>query len=47
MRYNVNTLVVVDGITWVDPEGTDRRQHIRRLDDRVSLADKVIQYARP
>jgi hypothetical protein len=47
MRYNVITLVVIDGITWVDPEGTDRRQHIRRLDDRVSLADKVIQYARP
>jgi hypothetical protein len=47
MRYNVNTLVVVDGITWVDPEGSDRRQHIRRLDDRVKLADKVIQYTRP
>lgn len=47
MRYNVNTLVVIDGITWVDPKGTDRRQHIRRLDDRVSLADKIIQYARP
>jgi hypothetical protein len=47
MRYNVETLLVVDGITWVDPKGTDRRQHIRRLEDRVQLADKVIQYARP
>jgi hypothetical protein len=47
MRYNVQTLLVIDGITWVDPDGTDRRQHIRRLEDRVKLADKVIQYARP
>jgi hypothetical protein len=47
MRYNVQTLLVIDGITWVDPKGADRRQHIRRLEDRVKLADKVIHYARP
>ena len=47
MRYNVHTLIVIDGITWVDPEGADRRQHIRRQDDRVQLANKVIQYSRP
>lgn len=47
MRYNVQTLLVVDGITWVDPEGADRRHHVRRLSDRVRLAEKVIRYARP
>ena len=47
MRYNVQNLLVIEGITWVDPKGADRRQHIRRLEDRVKLADKVIQYARP
>ena len=47
MRYNVQNLLVIDGITWVDPKGSDRRQHIRRLEDRVKLADKVIHYARP
>jgi hypothetical protein len=47
MRYNVHTLVIVDGITWVDPEGGNRRQHIRRREDREAIASKVSQYTRP
>jgi hypothetical protein len=47
MRYNVHTLVIVDGITWVDPEGGNRRQRIRRREDREMIASKVSQYTRP
>jgi len=47
MRYNVKALVIVDGITWVDPEGNQRRQHIRRRDDRETLAIKIVHLARP
>jgi hypothetical protein len=47
MRYNVQTLLIVDGITWIDPEGGNRRQHIRRREDREAIASKIIQYTRP
>jgi hypothetical protein len=47
MRYNVQTLLVVDGITWIDPEDGERRKHIRRKHDREALATKVAYYARP
>jgi len=47
MRYNVRTLLVVDGITWVDPEEGERRKHIRRKRDREALAIKVSRYACP
>jgi hypothetical protein len=47
MRYNVKALVIVDGITWVDPEGNQRRQHIRRRDDRETLAVKIVHLTRP
>ena len=46
-RYNVQTLLIVDGITWIDPEDGDRRKHIRRRHDRETLAIKVVHYARP
>jgi hypothetical protein len=46
-RYNVQTLLIVDGITWIDPEDGDRRKHIRRTNDREMLAVKVAHYARP
>jgi len=47
MRYNVKNLLVVDGITWIDPEEGERRKHIRRKYDREALATKVAYYARP
>ena len=47
MRYNVRTLLVVDGITWIDPDDAERRKHIRRRRDREALAIKVVRYARP
>jgi hypothetical protein len=47
MRYNVDMLVIVDGITWVDAEGGNRRQYIRRREDREKLASKIMQYSRP
>jgi hypothetical protein len=45
MRYNVRTLLIVDGITWVDPEGDERRRGIRRRGDRESVAIKFVQHA--
>jgi hypothetical protein len=45
MRYNVRTLVIVDGITWIDPEGDERRRSIRRHADRESVAIKFVQHA--
>ncbi|HEY7913499.1 MAG TPA: hypothetical protein VIG62_16415 [Blastocatellia bacterium] len=47
MRYNVQTLLVIDGITWIDAEGGERRQRIRRQQDRLSLAKRIVLYARP
>jgi hypothetical protein len=47
MRYNVQTLLIVDGVTWVDHEGNERRHHIRRRDDREWLARKIIEKTRP
>ena len=45
MRYSVRTLIIIDGITWVDPEGDERRRSIRRLADRESVAIKFVQHA--
>ena len=47
MPYNLRTLVIVDGMTWVDPEGSERRGQIRRRTDRETLAVKVLRRARP
>ncbi len=47
MSYNVQTVIVVDGVTWVDTEGTDRRRVIRRKEDRERLAARIAQYIRP
>jgi hypothetical protein len=38
MRYNVRTLLIIDGITWIDGEGNERRRAIRRRADREALA---------
>lgn len=47
MRYNVQTLIIIDGITWIDHEGNERRQAIRRRDDREWLARKIIEKSQP
>jgi hypothetical protein len=43
MRYTAGTLIVLDGITWIDNEGTDRRRLIRRRDDRERIAKKILE----
>ena len=47
MRYRVRNLIVVDGVTWIDPDGSERRQKIRRRHDRETLAIKFVNYAHP
>lgn len=47
MRYDVHTLLIIDGITWIDSENADRRRQIRRRGDREAVAIKFIQHARP
>ena len=43
MRYTADTLVIIDGVTWIDNEGTDRRRKIRRREDRERLARRIIE----
>jgi len=43
MRSSVYTLVVIDGITWIDNVGTDRRHSLRRRSDRERLANRIIE----
>jgi hypothetical protein len=43
MRYTADTLIVIDGVTWIDNEGTDRRRKVRRRDDRERIARKIIE----
>ena len=47
MNYGVQTLLIVDGITWIDHESNVRRQRIRRCSDRELLARKIIEKTRP
>ena len=42
IRYTATTLVVIDNITWIDTEGTDRRHKIRRREDRERIARLII-----
>jgi hypothetical protein len=41
-RYSADTLIVLDGVTWIDNEGTDRRRKVRRREDRERLAKKIL-----
>lgn len=41
-RYTADTLVIIDGVTWIDNEGTDRRRVVRRREDRERLARRII-----
>jgi hypothetical protein len=47
MRYNVRTLLIIDGITWVDPAGGERRRAVRRRADREALATAFVRHANP
>jgi hypothetical protein len=42
-RHPSDTLIVIDGVTWLDSEGSDRRHRIRRHEDRERLARKIIE----
>ncbi|HEV8486204.1 MAG TPA: hypothetical protein VGV87_21860 [Blastocatellia bacterium] len=46
-HYSVYTLVVIDGITWIDADGADRRLIVRRQEDREALARRIIEISRP
>jgi len=46
-HYNVQNLVVIDGITWIDADGGDRRLTVRRREDREQLARRIIEVSRP
>ena len=43
IRYLAGTLIVVDGVTWLDDEGDDRRHFIRRRQDRERIANEILQ----
>ena len=47
VRYNVKTLLIIDGITWIDSEESPRRYFIRRREDREVLADKIMKISQP
>jgi len=47
MRYNVQTLLIIEGITWVDPDDADRRRQVRRRADREALAIMFVRHAHP
>ena len=47
MRYGVQNLVIIDGITWIDAEGEERRQRIRRRQDREALVRRLLEDTRP
>ncbi|HWC77210.1 MAG TPA: hypothetical protein VG778_07105 [Blastocatellia bacterium] len=41
-RYTADTLIVLEGVTWIDTEGTDRRHKVRRRDDRERIAKRIL-----
>jgi hypothetical protein len=47
MRYDARTLLIIDGRTWIDAEGGERRRKVRRNADRYALATKFLQQSRP
>lgn len=47
MRYDVRTLLIIDGITWIDPDNTERRRNVRRRGDRDTLAIKFLKHSCP
>jgi len=47
MRYDARMLLIIEGRTWIDPEGGERRRKVRRNADRYALATKFLQHSRP
>ena len=47
MRYGVQKLIIIDGLTWIDAEGQERRQHIRRREDREAIVRRLLETTRP
>ena len=45
IRYTADTLIVIDGVTWIDNEGTDRRRKVRRRLDRERIAKLILDDA--
>ncbi|HWO00955.1 MAG TPA: hypothetical protein VNS63_16970 [Blastocatellia bacterium] len=45
IRYTADTLIVIDGVTWIDNEGTDRRRKVRRRKDRERIAKQILDDA--
>jgi len=45
IRFTADTLIVIDGVTWIDNEGTDRRRKVRRREDRERIAKKILDDA--
>jgi hypothetical protein len=45
IRYTADTLIVIDGVTWIDNEGTDRRRKVRRRQDREQIAKHILDDA--
>jgi hypothetical protein len=43
MRYTSDTVIVLDGVTWIDTEGTDRRRKVRRREDREHIARIILE----
>ena len=43
MRYTSEVLIILDNITWIDSEGTDRRCRIRRREDRERIARRILE----
>lgn len=42
-RYTADMLIVIDSVTWIDNEGTDRRRQVRRREDRERLARVILE----
>jgi hypothetical protein len=47
MSYNVRTLLIIDGITWIDSERGERRRRVRRRADREAMAAAFMRRANP
>jgi hypothetical protein len=41
-RYTAETLIVIENVTWLDSEGSDRRRKIRRREDRERIGKKIV-----
>ena len=41
--YNTHILIIIEGITWIDADGANRRHFIRRREDREKIARKITQ----